>query len=297
MTGVEPEDVRTVVNRQWPALDVESVVRQGDGYDHVAYEVNGELILRFAREPDPRRRADSVRREAQVLAAVREWASVATPEPVLVRPDDGFLGYRKLPGVPLAQLPGPQRIPASFAGAVATFLARLHAAPVARMRALVDTEAASPAQWLAWARDEYAPVAGELPAHRRGSVEAFLARRPPSDAYVPVFCHHDLGIEHVLVDPGTRTVTGVIDWTDCAIADPAVDFGKLFRDLGPAALDAILLRYGADAGRRRALRERAFFYGRCTVFGELAYGLDPEHHTYRDNALTALAWLFPGGSR
>jgi len=30
-------------------------------------------------------------------------------------------------------------------------------------------------------------------------------------------------------------VTGIIDWSDAAIVDPAHDFGLLHRDLGPAA--------------------------------------------------------------
>jgi aminoglycoside phosphotransferase (APT) family kinase protein len=45
---------------------------------------------------------------------------------------------------------------------------------------------------------------------------------------VPVFSHNDLGIEHVLIDPGTWTVTGIIDWSDAAIVDPAIDFGLLY---------------------------------------------------------------------
>jgi aminoglycoside phosphotransferase (APT) family kinase protein len=35
-----------------------------------------------------------------------------------------------------------------------------------------------------------------------------------------VLSHNDLGIEHVLVDPATLEVTGVVDWSDAAIVDP-----------------------------------------------------------------------------
>jgi len=51
-----------------------------------------------------------------------------------------------------------------------------------------------------------------------------------------VFSHNDLGIEHVLGTPATAAVTGVIDWGDAALIDPACDFGLLYRDLGAAAL-------------------------------------------------------------
>ena len=43
----------------------------------------------------------------------------------------------------------------------------------------------------------------------------------------------------MLADPRTWAVTGVLDWGDAAITDPAYDIGLLYRDLGPAALDAV----------------------------------------------------------
>jgi hypothetical protein len=44
-----------------------------------------------------------------------------------------------------------------------------------------------------------------------------------------------------------------------------------------------------------ALQERAHFYARCSVFEDLAYGLQTGRDTYVDKSLAALAWLFPTG--
>jgi aminoglycoside phosphotransferase (APT) family kinase protein len=123
-------------------------------------------------------------------------------------------------------------------------------------------------------------------------VEAFLAAPPPdSGTDTLVFSHNDLGIEHVLVDPATATVTGVIDWSDAALADPACDFGLLYRDLGPAALAAALTEY--RAGDAAALRERTAFYARCSLLEDLAYGTQTGQNAYTDKSLAALEWLFP----
>jgi aminoglycoside phosphotransferase (APT) family kinase protein len=130
------------------------------------------------------------------------------------------------------------------------------------------------------------------PEHRRG-VAAFLEAALPAGGWTPVFSHNDLGIEHVLVDPGTATVTGVIDWGDAAIVDPAVDFGLIHRDLGPAALHTAIgssRTKGGDLGR---LAERAAFYARCKVLEELAYGIEAGRDAYADKSLAAMAWLFP----
>jgi aminoglycoside phosphotransferase (APT) family kinase protein len=87
-------------------------------------------------------------------------------------------------------------------------------------------------------------------------------------------------------------VTGVIDWGDAAIVDPAIDFGLLYRDLGPAA-DAAMGSYRTEVNDLVALQERAVFYARCSVFEDLAYGLQTGRDRYVDKSLAALAWLFP----
>jgi aminoglycoside phosphotransferase (APT) family kinase protein len=105
-----------------------------------------------------------------------------------------------------------------------------------------------------------------------------------------VLCHDDLGIEHVLVD-GDGAVTGVIDWSDAAVADPAGDLGRILRDLGPDALDAALAAFAPDDPE--PLRRRAAFRARCGALEDLAYGLDEGRPAHVDKVLVALPWLFP----
>jgi aminoglycoside phosphotransferase (APT) family kinase protein len=278
-----------------PDHRVDSVVPVGEGGDHLAYEVDGELIVRFGKEPDPAARAAGVDREARLLAAVAAISPLPVPEPVFTAAEQGCLAYRKLPGVPLLDLPLPQR--SAHAGPVAAtlgeLLTALHAAPTEPLAALAGIDDQPPAAWRREAAGTYAAVAGEVPAVHRRPVEAFLGAPPPPGGWGPVFSHNDLGIEHVLVDPATGTVTGVIDWSDAAIVDPAVDLGLLYRDLGPAALQAALGSYRTGAGDLVTLSERAVFYARCSVFEDLAYGIRTGRHQYADKSLAAMAWLFP----
>src|SRR5215218_6254203 len=252
-----------------PDHRVDSVVPVGEGGDHLAYEVDGELIVRFGKEPDPAARAAGVDREARLLAAVA--------------------------AISLLPLPLPQR--SAHAGPVAAtlgeLLTALHAAPTEPLAALAGIDDQPPAAWRREAAETYAAVAGEVPAVHRRPVEAFLGAPPPPGGWGPVFSHNDLGIEHVLVDLATGTVTGVIDWSDAAIVDPVVDLGLLYRDLGPAALRAALSSYRTGAGDVVTLSERAVFYARCSVFEDLAYGIRTGRHQYADKSLAAMAWLFP----
>jgi aminoglycoside phosphotransferase (APT) family kinase protein len=283
-----------VLDAHLPGYRVASVVPSGEGLDNVAFEVNGELIVRFSREPDPVRRAARAEREARLLAAVAGSSPVPVPVPTFTVAELGCLAYFEIPGVPLLDLPAP---PAShgrsIAGTLGELLTALHALPIDRLDGLVELDDQPLAEWLREAADTWPAIASEVPATYREPVTAFLAAAPPADGHTPVFSHNDLGIEHVLVDPDSWAVTGVIDWSDAAIVDPAYDFGLLLRDLGPAALDAALASYRTDRNDVAALRERALFYARCSVFEDLAYGLGTGQDRYVHKCLAALAWLFP----
>ena len=287
--------IRHLVATRLPDHQVHSVVQVGEGSNNLAYEVDGKLIVRCSKEPDPAARAALVGREARLLAAVAGIAPLPVPTPSFTLPEQGCLAYGKLPGVPLLDLPRQQRSAhaSSIAATLGGLLSALHAAPVEHMAALVDVNDRPLAQWRREAAQTYATVAGAVPVAHRRPVAAFLDAPPPAGGWAPVFSHNDLGIEHVLIDPATGTVTGVIDWSDAAIVDPAVDFGLLYRDLGPAAAHAAMGSYRSGAGDLVTLEERARFYARCRLFEDLAYGLQTGRDSYVDKSLAALAWLFP----
>jgi hypothetical protein len=98
-------------------------------------------------------------------------------------------------------------------------------------------------------------------------------------------------LEHVLVDVEANAVTGIIDWTDAAIADPARDLALIYRDLGPEACKLVLAHYEGSFGD--ADRERAVFYARCKLIEDLAYGLGtPGARRYAEVGLSHLARTF-----
>ncbi|MFF2367280.1 phosphotransferase family protein [Streptomyces sp. NPDC058122] len=288
-------DVHGVVVRHLRGCRIGSVVPLGEGQDNLAYEVNGELVVRFSKEPDLARRTALVGREARVLAAVAGISPLPVPEPAFTVAEQGCLAYRKLPGVPLLDMPRHRRSAhgASIAATLGGLLTALHAVPVERLAGVVDADHQPPAEWLHEAAETYVTVAGRIPAACRRPVEAFLEAAPPHDEWTPAFSHNDLGIEHVLIDPVAWTVTGIIDWSDAAIVDPAYDFGLLHRDLGPAATRAAISGYRTDANDLAALGERATFYARCSFFEDLAHGIETEQGKYVDKSLAALQWLFP----
>ncbi|HEY0449092.1 phosphotransferase family protein [Actinophytocola sp.] len=286
--------VRDVVRHHLPDLPVETIDALGAGRDNAAYEVNGTLVVRFSTEQDRALRAAVVSREGELLEVVASVSPVPVPVPRFVDAEAGCIAYDKLPGTPLLDLEPAAVAPHAeeLAGTLGGFLSVLHELPLDRMARLVDPDQVPLREWLHEAASYHAMLADQVPSTRREAVLRFLAAEPPAADFEPVFSHNDLGIEHVLVDPSTWHLTGVIDWTDAAIVDPAFDFGKLHRDLGPTALITALRHYrrGDPAG----IAERAAFYARCTVFEDMEHGIATNQHAYVEKCRASLAWLFPG---
>lgn len=284
------EQVRAAVRRQLPGYDVHTLRKLGEGLDNVAYEINDQLIVRMAKEADPASRTTTARRESELLTAVRELSPLPVPELIFVDAETGVHGYTKLSGTSLLDQPVAE--PTRLAPALGEFLSHLHEAPVTAMERLAPTDAYPLPSWLEDATDEYQAIADAVPARHRGSVEAFLSSPPPPepDPASAAFCHNDLGAEHILADAETSTITGIIDWSDAAVTDPACDLALLYRDLGPAVFELTLTHYRAPFGA--ADRDRALFYARCALLEDLAYGLRTGARRYAEAGLAHLEWTF-----
>jgi aminoglycoside phosphotransferase (APT) family kinase protein len=81
-----------------------------------------------------------------------------------------------------------------------------------------------------------------------------------------VLCHNDLRAEHIILGEGGRTVSGIIDWSDAVLGDPAQDLALLWLDFGPDVLDRVLASYHGphDGDLRRRTR---WFTARAGVEG------------------------------
>jgi aminoglycoside phosphotransferase (APT) family kinase protein len=205
----------------------------GRGQDHVAYLTAGNMVVRVASGDGPRER---IEREALLLTFVAELTELPVPRPTDVDPEAGSLSYERLPGVPLIALPEDVRGRAAqpVARELGGLLKALHGVDPERVREMVDRDVQPLGGWLEDAADEYEAARPAIPKGHRGAVERFLDAPPPPPSDRLVFSHNDLGIEHVLVDPESLAVTGIIDWSDAALCDPAHDYGLIFRDLGSA---------------------------------------------------------------
>ncbi|MEE6272675.1 phosphotransferase [Georgenia sp. MJ206] len=97
----------------------------------------------------------------------------------------------------------------------------------------------------------------------------------------PVLVHGDLHVRHVLMAPAGEA-TGVVDWGDTALGDPAVDLMLVYAAFAGDARAAFFDAYG-EVDAATALRARALAVRVCTLLLEYALA---EQYT----ALAAESW-------
>jgi aminoglycoside 2''-phosphotransferase len=265
--------------RKWLQMQIPQIVAPDaallwidSGWDSRVLEVNGQWIFRFARRPEI---AGQFRKELRLLPELADHLPAALPNPEFVKLDDPnffCIGYQKLIGEALSRKTATQDVAAQ----IGTFLHSLHEFPWDAVSRL-GLEVLMPDRWRAeyrvfyqWVQENVLPeVSGEIGKMVRNLWEAFL-NSEANFQFDPALLHGDLGVEHILIDPVSNRLAGVIDWGDARIGDPALDFTGLLAACGADFVRQVLETYARLVDGR--FWERMVFYRDILPFYKMRYG-------------------------
>jgi aminoglycoside 2''-phosphotransferase len=267
-----------LIRHNFPQIGIKTALPITRGWDSFVLEVNGELIFRFPMREDV---IAYFQKEIRLLPVLEEVLSTPIPHFEYFGHGDAnypfeFVGYSKLDGVALeAESITPEQL-AALAPALATFLNELHSFPVVKAIHAGVWEHTS-AQWRERYQDLYDDLQvrviplldGELRTKSERLWENFL-NVESIFRFQPVLIHCDLGCEHIFCDPARGMLTGVIDWGDAMIGDPAMDFVGLYNRRGREFTERVLAGYHDTIDT--AFWKRIDFYFCYGPYSELLYG-------------------------
>ncbi len=283
-----------LIAAQFPEFQPVELRHLGEGCDSVACLVNGEWVFRFPKREDVERQLLG---ELSILPKLVPGSPIPQPcyhfhgQPTAKFPRH-FAGYPLLRGIPALQL-DPARLPLGrWAAEFGRFLSWLHRFPAHRLAPL-GVEQPDPDELIdevqADALADLAAVARVAPDRPIRQWRLFLSRRPPRLTHsgtARVLIHGDLAAEHVLCDPERLKLTGIIDWSEIGLGDPAVDFAGLCHWGGPRLVEQVLAHY--DGPTDGALQTRANYLAACRGAADVAFGLEFERPEYLAAGLRAL---------
>jgi aminoglycoside phosphotransferase (APT) family kinase protein len=262
-----PEIASALIRSHFPHVEAEGLTHLGSGWAFDAFLTSDGWVFRFPRHAWCADLFEPEQRVHQLVAQALSPA-VAVPHVELVgEPALGFpyrfAGHRFIRGV-AADAVDANLLPA-VARTIGEALGAIHAVPEEAARAAGVREASvDDAGGRTWLERGF-QVASTLHGLDPGVDEAV---RWLSDVSLPLerfdghprFIHQDLSPEHVLVDPGTGHLVGILDWTDAILGDPARDFVFLVTWRGWGFAEDVLRSYPHALDER--FRERLRFMAR-----------------------------------
>lgn len=253
-TAADEAAIRELAARHGLTLEGPLTINElGLDYRVVGVDLAGgtRWVLRIPRRADVSAKVDQ---EARILELLKRHLPFAVPDWRVATRE--LIAYPMLTDTTAIVLKPGSTTPewkidqasATFADSFAKRLAALHAVPVA--------EAAAAGMLVRTPEQARRAIADDIERVRRelGVGEA-LYRRWQSwladDTSWPDFCvpvHGDLYVGHVLVDAAER-VTGMIDWSEARVDDPAIDMTAHLMVFGEEGLARLIHGYEAAGGR------------------------------------------------
>nr|WP_308125703.1 aminoglycoside phosphotransferase family protein [Nonomuraea ceibae] len=234
-----PPSHRALLSRLLPGVTPEDLtVRQGQFHQVV---IGADRVVCLPRTDAAATRLPHRAAILRLLAALD--LGFATPRPLEEGSADGlpYLVLSRVPGAPLEAeaLEDPQ-----VAEAVATQYVTLLTA-LARNGASDQARAALPAprdRWRRFAADVRAELFGLMSDGGRQRAERELAALDGLPHLTDAVVHGDLGAENVLWErkDGLPVLSGVIDWDEVTIGDPAEDLAAVAASYGASFLNRVL---------------------------------------------------------
>ena len=288
-----------MIEECFPEFRVEKITTTQQGWDSFVIEVNGTYIFRF---PTRQRVEKQLKIEIKILPKLAKRLPVPIPEFKFIwlgtqNQPQMFVGYQKIIGSALSiKPPFDPKKKRKLAQILGQALSELHSFPIEKAVA----SGMKPATADTWKGD----YLNMLKRHQKNSfpmMEPELQRRCielfdeylGNDEYFnfePVITHGDLAPdEHILWNAETEEITGIIDWGDVALGDPALDFTGILCDCGPEFTNLVLEEY--DKRNDSTILDRAEWYMKLFGFHNIEYGQLINDQTYVQKGLQQLREL------
>jgi aminoglycoside 2''-phosphotransferase len=270
------------IHSHYPSLQLITARLNDQGQSNDGLIVNEEFIFRF---PKNLQALQQIQAEFEILRLVQGHTTLRIPNPICSYTDtdtvgEAFIGYRLIPGEPFLRDTflsiREEAIVDRLADQVATFLMELHGLEFDSGLDLDVPRRDTREEWvglLTGIREALLPkLSREESLLVIEDLETFLVDDGNFE-YSPVLRHGDFGSVNVLYDPSGKRLSGVIDFGNAGVGDPALDLAAVMAPTFGYG-EEFVSRMGRNYPIDDALLGRARFYLRTFALQEALYGIE-----------------------
>ncbi|MFX1572893.1 MAG: phosphotransferase family protein [Promethearchaeota archaeon] len=248
------------------------------------FEVNNKYIFRF---PDRLFRnykgVHLINHEIKMLNFIQKYVSIEIPMPIFISREfsNPFFGYKKINGISLSKCFNKtskiEKI--KIANEIGVFLSQLHSDKLVekainnKIIEVILTPDKYRQEWQNYFDQIQTNVFPLMKLYQKiwvsNHFNSFLTKEKNFN-FTPTIIHGDFDTSNILVDPNTFMITGIIDFEESRLYDPATDF--IFYEEGNIFLEKLLASYKKKMDPY--FKERMKFLYGCTCLHYIKFGVE-----------------------
>lgn len=275
---ISKEGCIQAIKEKYPDLVINKCTFIEQGQNSYVAVINDEFIFKF---PRYKQVIEELKKESIFLQKISSYITLNIPLPyfssfVSNEVGDVFIGYKMIKGVPLEkELFYKLKNKHEVAAQIVAFLKELHGLPVGSFNNDVVEERNSHEYWsnmlMNIKKYIFPHIREDAKENITKTFQKFLDDRE-NFLYEPVIIHGDMGSSNIIFDTEIGKVSGIIDFGQVSVDDPAIDIASLICPMGYGEdfIELILNTYP----QAKSLIPRARFYVSTFALQEALFGVE-----------------------
>lgn len=252
------QEMLQLIKKKFPAFTWKTYTFHDKGYDHVVIIFDNTTVFRIPRDEEYR---EKILNEKKLLDYLGKHITASIPQYTYLSRNERLAKYNMVSGKELTvsryrRMSQQER--ALCIRQLGVFLTEIHATSERVVRQCHVESEDSKKIFVSLEKDLKKLVFSKLKSNEQNSINDYFVKSKQmlQQGYTPVLAHNDLSDEHILWDEKKKKLN-VIDFSDRAWTDPAVDFAGLWR-YGKKFVGQV---YDAYKGRKdNTFLDRSFLY-------------------------------------
>jgi aminoglycoside 2''-phosphotransferase len=290
---VDIKKAKSEILLNYPDFEFENIKKLGEGMDSVAFLVNKNYIFRFPKNDDVR---ENLAKEIAALPILQTKLEIEIPNFEYVSKNNSFVGYRKIEGKFLTK-----ELFNSFAEneqdeiqkSLADFLQTIHKQKVEEFVkwGVEIQDFRADYEWDFENIKEFVfPLISAKNADFISKQFRQYLETEENFSFEPVLLHNDLSPDHILIEPKTIKLVGIIDFGDIGIGDPDYDLIYFLDDYAEEFVRSFLRFYPHP--NHEKLFEKLYFFGLVDTLQLISHYVENEEIDEIDELLEyLLEWI------
>lgn len=247
------------IRKEFPELKWKKAEHNIQGWDHYVIILDNKYVFRF---PRTKHYLERLENEISLLEYLKEKVKISIPQYTHVAKDKSFAGYKLIPGYQLKKKIFKfvsDKTRHILAKQISDFLSTLHKTPmkVATKYSTKKVDTQKMYKELVLKTNKW--VMPRLSKRNQLVVNDFFKEfknylKFPNN----VFTHNDLYSSHILLSKNKKYISGIIDFADRRMDDPARDFTELW-DYGNDFIQEVYKNYKGPKDKDFLMRSMMYY--------------------------------------